>query len=261
MIKQQPRIKQERMIIVGQKEIAYRIFELTVEGSLTQEMTAPGQFVHIRVADSYEPLLRRPISVASIDFENSRFTMIYRAEGRGTTLLSEKRLGDGIDVLGPLGNGFPVGKAASKAVLIGGGIGVPPLYELAKALNNRGISTIHVLGFENKQSVFYEEQFREFGETHIATVDGSHGTKGFVTHVLERLPNDFDTYFSCGPTPMLEAVQTAYPEKQGFLSYEQRMACGIGACFACVCRTTKSETDYVKVCSDGPVFPAGVVIS
>ncbi|RNF40659.1 dihydroorotate dehydrogenase electron transfer subunit [Planococcus salinus] len=261
MITQQQKIRQECMVIVEQKEIADSIFELTVEGALTEEMSAPGQFVHIRVADSYEPLLRRPLSVASIDFEHSRFTMIYRAEGRGTNLLAEKRAGDALDVLGPLGNGFPVDKAKSKAFLIGGGIGVPPLYELAKALNKKGIETVHILGFENKKSVFYEEQFRELGDTYIATVDGSHGTKGFVTHVLDRLPADFDTYFSCGPTPMLEAVQAAYPEKQGFLSYEQRMACGIGACFACVCRTTKSETDYVKVCSDGPVFAAGVVIS
>lgn len=254
-------IKQERMKVVKQEEIARHIFELTVEGNLAQEMSAPGQFVHIRVADSFEPLLRRPISVASIDREKSRFTMIYRAEGRGTTLLSEKRVGDGLDVLGPLGNGFPVEEAEKKAYLIGGGIGVPPLYELAKQLNSRGIETVHILGFESKEAVFYEEKFLELGETHIATVDGSHGTEGFVTHILNEMPKDFDTYFSCGPTPMLEAIQWIYPEKKGFLSYEQRMGCGIGACFACVCRTTRSEMDYIKVCSDGPVFPAGVVIS
>lgn len=254
-------IKQERMQVVGQKRLAHQIFELTVQGELTAEMAAPGQFVHVRVADSFEPLLRRPISVASIDFELKQFTMIYRAEGRGTSLLAEKRAGDELDVLGPLGNGFPVAQAEKKAYLIGGGIGVPPLYELAKQLNAKGIQTVHVLGFESKQAVFYEEKFKEFGDTHVATVDGSHGTQGFVTHILNELPKDFDTYFSCGPTPMLEAVQWAYPEKRGFLSYEQRMGCGIGACFACVCRTTKSETDYIKVCSDGPVFPAGVVIA
>lgn len=254
-------IKQERMQVIKQQEIAHRIFELTVQGALATEMAEPGQFVHIRVADSFEPLLRRPISVASIDKEASQFTMIYRAEGRGTGLLAEKKPGDTIDVLGPLGHGFPVHEAEQKAYLIGGGIGVPPLYELAKQLNARGIQTVHILGFESKQAVFYEDKFRELGDTHIATVDGSHGTQGFVTHILNELSTDFDTYYSCGPTPMLEAVQWAYPEKKGFLSYEQRMGCGIGACFACVCRTTKSETDYIKVCSDGPVFPAGVVIS
>ena len=254
-------IRQQRMIVVKQQEIANHIFELTVQGDLTNEMAAPGQFVHVRVADSFEPLLRRPISVAAIDKANLQFTMIYRAEGRGTSLLAEKKPGDELDVLGPLGNGFPVAEAKKKAYLIGGGIGVPPLYELAKELNERGIETVHILGFESKGAIFYEEKFRELGDTHIATVDGSHGTQGFVTHILNELPKDFDTYYSCGPTAMLEAVQWAYPEKQGFLSYEQRMGCGIGACFACVCRTTKSETDYIKVCSDGPVFPAGVVIS
>lgn len=254
-------IKQERMQVIKQQEIARHIFELTVQGALANEMAEPGQFVHIRVADSFEPLLRRPISVASIDLEASQFTMIYRAEGRGTGLLAEKKPGDTLDVLGPLGHGFPVEKAEKKAYLIGGGIGVPPLYELAKQLNARGIETVHILGFESKHAVFYEEKFRELGDTHIATVDGSHGTQGFVTHILNELPTDFDTYYSCGPTPMLEAVQWAYPQKKGFLSYEQRMGCGIGACFACVCRTTKSEMDYIKVCSDGPVFPAGVVIS
>lgn len=254
-------IRQEKMRIFEQREIAGRIFELTVEGGMAGAMTAPGQFVHVRVADSFEPLLRRPISVASIDSENGRFTMIYRAEGRGTTLLSEKKPGDTLDILGPLGNGFPVTEAGKKAYLIGGGIGVPPLFELAKQLNARGVETVHILGFEGKEAVFYEDEFRALGDTHVATVDGSHGTEGFVTHILNGLPKDFDTYFSCGPTAMLEAVQWAYPEKTGFLSYEQRMGCGIGACFACVCRTTKNELDYVKVCSDGPVFPAGLVIA
>ena len=254
-------IRQQRMKVVAQQSIARHIFELTVEGSLVEEMGEPGQFVHVRVADSFEPLLRRPISIASIDKVNNRFTMIYRAEGRGTQILADKREGDEIDVLGPLGHGFPVEQAEKKAYLIGGGIGVPPLYELAQQLNSRGIQTVHILGFESKEAIFYEEKFKALGETHIATVDGSHGTEGFVTHILNELPNDFDTYFSCGPTAMLEAVQWAYPQKRGFLSYEQRMGCGIGACFACVCRTTKSEMDYIKVCSDGPVFPAGVVIT
>ena len=165
-------IKQERMKVVAQQSIAKHIFELTVEGSIVDEMAEPGQFVHVRVADSFEPLLRRPISIASIDKENKQFTMIYRAEGRGTQILADKRAGDEIDVLGPLGHGFPVKQAEKKAFLIGGGIGVPPLYELAKQLNSRGIETVHILGFESKQSIFYEEKFKALGDTHIATVDG-----------------------------------------------------------------------------------------
>jgi len=255
-------IKQERMCVIEQKEIAHNIFEMTLSGQLVQEMEGPGQFVHIRVSDSTEPLLRRPISIASINQENNQFTMIYRAEGRGTTLLALKKAGEEVDVLGPLGNGFPVHEAqnGNTVVLVGGGIGVPPLYELSKRLVEKGVKPIHVLGFQTQEVVFYEEEFRKLGETHIVTVDGSLGHEGFVTTVLAELEQDFSMYFTCGPVPMLTAIQNMYPDKKGFLSFEERMGCGLGACFACVCKTTEQvEVDYVKVCSDGPVFPAGVV--
>ena len=255
-------IRQEQMQVVKQTEIATNIFELTLKGQLVLDMNEPGQFVHLRVSDQFEPLLRRPISISSIDQEALEFTMIYRAEGRGTTLLSDKKQGDLVDVLGPLGNGFPIDKVVEgqKAILVGGGIGVPPLYELSKRLVEKGVQPIHVLGFQSKDVVFYEENFQELGETHILTVDGTHGHKGFVTNVLETLADDFTVYYSCGPTPMLSALEKMYPEKEGYLSFEQRMGCGIGACFACVCETTeKTDADYVKVCSDGPVFQSGVV--
>lgn len=250
-------IRKEWMTVTSQRNIANCIYELTVRGDMVASME-PGQFVHIRTGDSFEPLLRRPISIAAVNPEKSEFTMLYRTEGRGTEVLATKRAGDTIDVLGPLGNGFPIGEAERKAVLIGGGIGVPPLYELARQLNARGIETVHVLGFETAEAVFYEKEFSALGETYITTVDGTHGTKGFVTHVMNELPTDFDVYYSCGPSPMLKAVEEQYRDKKGFLSYEQRMGCGIGACFACVCKTN-DERDYVKVCSDGPVFPAKVV--
>jgi len=255
-------IIQDRMKVIGQQKIAENIFEMKLSGKLVGEINSPGQFVHIRVSDSFEPLLRRPISIASIDEEKNEMTIIYRAEGRGTTLLSMKSAGDKVDVLGPLGNGFPVKATApgETAILIGGGIGVPPLYELSKQLTAKGVTCIHVLGFQTADVSFYEEEFSRLGETYIATVDGSKGTKGFVTNVMESIGEDFATYYSCGPMPMLNAVQTAYADKKGFLSFEQRMGCGIGACFACVCQTTdKTNKEYVKVCSDGPVFPAGVV--
>ncbi|WP_342566849.1 dihydroorotate dehydrogenase electron transfer subunit [Psychrobacillus sp. FSL K6-4046] len=255
-------IKQEQMIVVSQHKIATNIFRLTIKGQLVQEMKQPGQFVHVRVANQMEPLLRRPISICSIDSEASEFTMIYRADGRGTALLSEKKAGDYIDVLGPLGQGFPIEKAASgdKALLVGGGIGVPPLYELSKRLVEKGVEPIHVLGFQSENVVFYEELFNQLGETHIVTADGSYGHKGFVTNVLETMTDDFAVYYSCGPTPMLAAVEKMYPHKEGYLSFEQRMGCGIGACFACVCETTeKMDADYLKVCSDGPVFESGVI--
>lgn len=255
-------IRQERMRVVNHKEIAHNIFEMTLIGQLVLEMNAPGQFVHIRVSDSYEPLLRRPISIASINRETLEFTMIYRAEGRGTTLLSLKKPGEEVDVLGPLGNGFPMQEAnkGDTVVLVGGGIGVPPLYELSKRLVEKGVRPIHVLGFQTADVVFYEEEFNQMGETHIVTVDGTRGHQGFVTNVLETISDKFTMYYSCGPTAMLTALQKMFPDMKGFLSYEERMGCGLGACFACVCKTTDQvEVDYVKVCSDGPVFPAGVV--
>lgn len=255
-------IIQDRMTITSHKMIAQHIFEMKLTGKLVGEITSPGQFVHIRVSDAFELLLRRPISIASIDREMNEMTILYRAEGQGTIELSKKREGDEVDVLGPLGNGFPVEETnpGETAVLVGGGIGVPPLYELSKQLTAKGITCIHVLGFQSKDVVFYEEEFSALGETHIVTVDGSQGTAGFVTTVMESLGNDFSTYYSCGPMPMLEAVQNMYKGKKGFLSFEQRMGCGIGACFACVCETTEgNDQAYIKVCSDGPVFPAGVV--
>ncbi|KGR73831.1 dihydroorotate dehydrogenase electron transfer subunit [Ureibacillus sinduriensis] len=254
-------IQQERMIVVRQSEIAHHIFELTLQGQIVQDMN-PGQFVHIRVSDSFEPLLRRPISIANINKEANEATVIYRAEGRGTSILSQKQVGDEVDVLGPLGNGFPVDavREGGTALLVGGGIGVPPLYELSHQLNARGIRTIHVFGFATEQVCFYEDQFTTLGDTHFVTVDGSKGTKGFVTDLLEELKPEFDVFYACGPLPMLRALEGFYPEKQGYLSFEERMGCGIGACFACICQTTdQSDKNYVKVCSDGPVFPKGVV--
>lgn len=255
-------IIQDCMVVKSQKEIAHNIFELTLTGKLVGEISSPGQFVHIRVSDSYDMLLRRPISIASIDEENNEITLLYRAEGKGTSTLAKKREGDQVDVLGPLGNGFPVAetKAGETAILVGGGIGVPPLYELSKQLTAKGVTCIHVLGFQSENVVFYEDEFNALGETHIVTVDGTVGTAGFVTTVMEKIGQDFSTYYSCGPMPMLDAVQKMYSGKKGFLSFEQRMGCGVGACFACVCETTeKTDKAYIKVCSDGPVFPAGVV--
>ncbi|RFU63207.1 dihydroorotate dehydrogenase electron transfer subunit [Peribacillus saganii] len=257
-------IKNEQLMIVSQKQIAESIYELTLQGELVSEMKQPGQFVHLKTGDGYEPLLRRPISISSIDNEKKQFTMIYRAEGRGTALLSAKKEKQKVDVLGPLGNGFPVEAAAEgeTALLIGGGIGVPPLFELSRKLTEKGVRVIHVLGFQTKNAMFYEQQFSLLGETHIATVDGSYGTKGLVTDVIDNLRDNFAAIYSCGPTPMLKAVQDKFQGRDVFLSLEERMGCGIGACFACVCHAAEGAggKSYRKVCSDGPVFPAGEVV-
>ena len=154
-------IKNEKMTVVKQQEIAHSIFELTLKGELVSEMKQPGQFVHLKACNSFEPLLRRPISICDINQEEKQFTMIYRAEGRGTKLISEKKAGEQIDVLGPLGTGFPVEEAApgETALLVGGGIGVPPLFELSQRLTAKGVKVVHVLGFQTTDVVFYEEKF------------------------------------------------------------------------------------------------------
>lgn len=255
-------IKKEFCKIISQKEIAENIYELKVQAELVQEINAPGQFVHIRVSGLRDPLLRRPISISSYDKEKGSFTMIYRTEGRGTSMLAEMMPGMELDILGPLGNGFPVDEAVTgeTALLVGGGIGVPPLYELSNLLKARGVKVIHVLGFQTVSAVFYEKEFLENGETYVATVDGSFGTKGFVTDVIKAL--EFDCLYTCGPTPMLKAIEQSYPNKKVFLSLEERMGCGIGACFACVCKKADDPdgASYKKVCSDGPVFRAGEVV-
>ena len=255
-------IQKELCQIISQTEIAEDIFEITVKASLVSQIKAPGQFVHIKVTDALDPLLRRPISISSYNSVKGQLTMIYRKEGKGTTKLSEMKPGMEIDILGPLGNGFPVEemKIGETVLLVGGGIGVPPLYELSKQLVAKGVKLIHVLGFQTESAVFYEQEFLKNGETYVTTVDGTYGIKGYVTDVIKNL--GFDGIYACGPTPMLKALEQLYSNKKMFLSLEERMGCGIGACFACVCKTAEdpSGVTYKKVCSDGPVFRAGEVV-
>ena len=255
-------MKREHMTVVRHEQIAKNIYEITLSGHLVEEMNAPGQFVHVKVTPQANPLLRRPLSLCRIDQDASECTLIYRKEGIGTTLLSEKRPGETVDVLGPLGNGFPLDavEKGQRALLVGGGVGIPPLYELAKQLVEKGVIVTNVLGFQTKDAVFYEQEFSMFGETYVATVDGSYGMKGFVTDVIDQRDISFDVLYACGPKPMLKALEQAFPHKEVYLSLEERMGCGIGACFACVCRVPDSETAYKKVCSDGPVFKAGEVV-
>ncbi|WP_251549092.1 dihydroorotate dehydrogenase electron transfer subunit [Neobacillus muris] len=255
-------IKKSLSKMISQTEIAADIFELIVESELAGEITSPGQFVHIRVSNHWDLLLRRPISISSFDPLSKQMTLIYRREGKGTQMLSEWRTGMELDILGPLGNGFPVGEAdpGQTAVLAGGGIGVPPLYELSKQLTAKGVNVIHILGFQTAAAVFYEQEFKKLGTTLITTADGTYGTKGFVTDVLKDI--EFDCLYACGPAAMLRALEKSCPDKKVYLSLEERMACGIGACLACVCKTKddRSGAAYKKVCSDGPVFRAGEVL-
>lgn len=214
------------------EELTSTIYAMTLKGSLVQEMKEPGQFVHIKV-DEQTPLLRRPISIANIEKERSEFTVIFRKEGVGTSELSKKRVGESLDILGPLGNGFPLtGMHEGKtALLIGGGVGIPPLYELSKQLNNRGVNVIHVLGFQSKEHMFFIYEFTKLGPTFVSTADGSKGTKGFVTDILDQEQLNGDRIYSCGPTPMLKALEDRFKDQDFYVSLEERMACGIGAWF------------------------------
>lgn len=257
-------MKKAEVNVVGQREIAKNIFELRLVGEIVREMTVPGQFVHLQVKGSFNTLLRRPISIADVDTGNRELTIIYRAEGNGTKNLSEKQPRDTINLLGPLGNGFPTDRPekGQTALLVGGGIGVPPLYYLSKQLVRRGVSVKHVLGFGSEAEVFYEDKFSELGETYVTTVDGSYGQKGFVTDAITSKKLDFDVIHACGPTPMLRALEQQCPHKEAYLSLEQRMGCAVGACLACVVHVQGDETGskYRKVCKDGPVFPIGEVV-
>ncbi|RDI47521.1 dihydroorotate dehydrogenase electron transfer subunit [Falsibacillus pallidus] len=257
-------IRKEKMTVVSQKMIAENIYEMILHGELVSEMDNPGQFVHVKAEEGIDPLLRRPISISSIDKKNNAFTMIYRTEGKGTKRLAQKNEGDSVDVLGPLGNGFPIlpHHKGKRALLVGGGIGVPPLYELSKRLVENKMEVVHVLGFQTESSSFYMEEFASLGHAYAATVDGSLGTKGFVTSIIDDMDGEFDVLYACGPIPMLRALEQRFSDIEAYLSLEQRMGCGIGACFACVCpvQGDESGTEYRKVCSDGPVFPVGEVV-
>lgn len=228
--------------VLSNHPIAKGAMEMKV--SVDTNEIAPGTFFHVKTSE----LLRRPLSVANV--EGNVVTFLYKVIGAGTTDLAARRAGDKLDVLGPLGNGFPLQQAGKRVVLVGGGIGVPPLYYTRRMLAARGIETVAILGFDTKASIFYEDAFCELGETIITTVDGTYGEKGFVTGPLAQV--DADVLFSCGPEPMLKAVAASHIEER-YISIENRMGCGIGACFACVCQ---APDGYVKVCSDGPVFRA-----
>jgi dihydroorotate dehydrogenase electron transfer subunit len=240
-------IQKEWMKVKAIEQVAEDIYELVLQGELIKAITAPGQFVHIKVGSGFTPLIRRPISIADVDLQANTITLLFRSEGKGTKLLATVKRGDTIDVLGPLGNGFPTNtlQAGDTALLVGGGIGVPPLYSLAKELVAKGIHVVSTLGFATKDVVFYEKKFAQLGECVVVTVDGSYGEKGFVTDGINKMGRDFHALFACGPTPMLKALSEKYPEKSGFLSLEERMGCGIGACFACVCHV---DNGYRKIC-------------
>lgn len=250
-------IKKEQMKIISNKRIATETIEMILENKYISENAVPGQFLHITVIGH---TLRRPISIASVDADAQTVTILFKELGDGTRELATYQPGTALDVLGPAGNGFPIDKIKETptALLIGGGIGVPPVYFLAKTLKEQGVNVKAIIGFQSNEFVFYEEKFKQLGETYVVTNDGSYGDKGFVTDIIDKV-GDFDRYFSCGPSVMLQAVTNKITNKEGYLSFEERMGCGVGACFACVI-PAENDKGYLKICQDGPVFAANEVL-
>lgn len=224
------------------------VWEMRLTGD-TRAVAAPGQFINIRLGGLF---LRRPISIC--DWDGEGLTIIYKVVGKGTAVLSDVEPGQDLDVLCGLGNGFDVSRCGGKTVVIGGGVGVPPMYGLAKALLKAGKTPVAVLGFNKQEEIFYEDRFRALGiETTVATVDGSCGVKGFVT---DALPEQYDYFCACGPLPMLKAVYNA-TATSGLLSFEERMGCGFGACMGCSCKTKYGSK---RICKDGPVLEKEEII-
>ncbi len=235
-------MKQSIFTITENLPLTESVFRLKLSGD-TSAVTAPGQFVNIRLDGLF---LRRPISVC--DCENGILTLIVKIVGRGTEQMSRMKPGDTLDVLTGLGNGYDVTKAGDHPLLLGGGVGVPPLYRLAKVLREEGKPVSVVMGFNKKDEVFYEDEFRALGcDVTVTTADGSYGTKGFVT---DALPADYSYFYTCGPEPMLKAVYRA-TKTSGQFSFEERMGCGFGGCMGCSCQTV---TGTKRICREGPVL-------
>lgn len=244
--------------VVRQESVATDIFSMWIE-TKAAETAVPGQFISMYTKDGSK-LLPRPISICEIDKENGRLRVVYRVTGEntGTKQFSKLAAGDTIPIIGPLGNGFPLEKAeGKKAFLMGGGIGVPPILELAKQLNCAEKQI--VVGYRDDHT-FLREQFEVNGTLYISTEDGSVGTKGNVMHAIAENNLEADIIYACGPTPMLRAIKN-YAEENGiecYISLEEKMACGIGACLACVCKSKEkdhhSNVHNKRICKDGPVF-------
>lgn len=242
--------------IVSVETIAKETVKMVLENDYISKHAKPGQFVHIRVT---EHTLRRPISIAETDKDNHTFTILFKTIGSGTKRLANYRVGEFLDLLGPNGSSFPLDliKENETLLLIGGGIGVPPIHFLATELKKLNVNVYAILGFQSEEYLFYEDEFKALNNVTIVTDDGSYGKKGFVTDYVHDV-GSVDRYFACGPLPMLKAVAKELKDVEGYLSFEERMGCGIGACYACVIPTT-TEDKYKKICQDGPVFAANEV--
>ena len=230
------------MTVAENKPLTREVYRMVLKGDVSA-FTAPGQFLNLKLEGRF---LRRPISLCDLGEDSA--AIIYKVVGQGTAQMAAMQPGEKLDVLTGLGNGYDLADAGEEPLLIGGGVGVPPMYLLAKRLRARGKAVHALLGFNKASEIFYEEEFRALGCTvTVATADGSYGVRGFVT---DALPESYSYYYCCGPEPMLRAVyKTA--KGSGQLSFEKRMGCGFGACMGCSCKTI---TGYKRICKEGPVL-------
>jgi 2-polyprenylphenol hydroxylase and related flavodoxin oxidoreductases len=246
--------KKETAVVIRQDSIAPNIYSMWLRTDEVARYAKPGQFVSLYCKDGSH-LLPRPISICEIDKEDNALRLVYRVAGWGTEEFSKLKIGSSVDVIGPLGNGFPL--KGKKAFLIGGGIGVPPLLELAKALDcEKSI----VLGFQ--EDTYLTKEFSKYGPVYVATEDGSHGVNGNVLDAIRENGLEAEIIYACGPLPMLKALKeyAAQKKTECWISMEEKMACGIGACLSCVCRSknTDAHTNVKnkRICTEGPVFRA-----
>ena len=235
-------MKQSIFTIVSNEALTRDVFKMVLSGD-TSHVTNCGQFVNIQLDGMF---LRRPISVC--DYDDKTLTIIYKVVGKGTEAMSAMAPGKELDILTGLGNGYDLSYAGENPVLLGGGVGVPPMYNLAKKLVAAGKKVSVILGFNTQSEIFYENEFKALGcDVTVTTVDGSYGVKGFVT---DALPVSYSYFYTCGPEPMLKAVYKA-TTTSGQMSFEERMGCGFGACMGCSCKTL---TGYKRICKEGPVM-------
>ena len=235
-------MKQGNFAIIDNIALTDNVYKMTLQGD-TSAIIAPGQFVNMKLDGLF---LRRPISVC--DVAEDRLTIIYKAVGKGTAKMAQMKAGT-LDVLTGLGNGYDLSLSGDHPVLLGGGVGVPPMYLLTKKLLAEGKKVSVILGFNTKSEVFYEKEFLALGaDVTVTTVDGSYGLKGFVTDALINM--SYTYFYTCGPEPMLKAVYKA-SKSSGQMSFEKRMGCGFGACMGCSCKTI---TGYKRICKEGPVM-------
>jgi len=229
--------------------IAKNVYEMILSGD-TSDITKSGQFVNIKLDGFY---LRRPISVC--DYEKDSLTLVYKVVGKGTEAMCVMQKGEDLDVLTGLGNGYDTSKSGNTPLLIGGGVGVPPMYNLCKVLSDEGKKPSVIIGFNTKDEVFYEEEFKKIcSSVTVVTADGSYGEKGFVTDVMKNM--DYSYFYTCGPEPMFKAIDKI-AKTSGQYSFEERMGCGFGACMGCSCETKYGSK---RICKDGPVLEREEII-